>query len=343
MNWKVVTIGAGCLAAAAVKLINDAANKHYRNVSEAKAKNDISSDTIGEIQDAEDMLKMAEDVTKREHKEIYDGIKNWKRDQDYDFRIKGARDFKVSELENQKLAINYYVRKNEIDEAHDSELEAFKESIDFDYEMDLNEGIIEDAEEAYKNRCRKIEKASGGDNDISDALRDLKNTEKEKRDAAIKDAKAKIAELKQKVGAEETRLNRKRQAELKTLESELQPIKLRLEKEETEVCNKINAERMKAEEDIRAAVKSKRTKKEQIAIDSQDEYRRYLDDQKSIEEQHALAIYESASISEKWGVYLKNAKCPRWVVAFLGALPLVPVGFAIERYVKFIFDVIKAM
>ena len=73
MNWKVVTIGAGCLAAAAVKLINDAANKHYRNVSEAKAKNDISSDTIGEIQDAEDMLKMAEDVTKREHKRI----RNW--------------------------------------------------------------------------------------------------------------------------------------------------------------------------------------------------------------------------------------------------------------------------
>ena len=175
--------------------------------------------------------------------------------------------------------------------------------------------------------------------DVDAAIDELKSAHHKERHEYIK----MIAELKQKVGAEETRLNRKRQAELKTLESELQPIKLRLEKEETEVCNKINAERMKAEEDIRTAVKSKRTKKEQIAIDSQDKYRRYLDNQKSIEEQHALTIYESASISEKWGVYLKNVKCPRWVVAFLGALPLVPVGFAIERYVKFIFDVIKAM
>ena len=343
MNWKLVTVGAGCLVGLAAQLINESANKHYKKITEQKAQESVSEETKNEIKNAREMLKTADDVAKREHKQIYDGIRSWKREKDYDLRLQEARDLKVSELEDQKLAINYYVRKNEIEETYETELESFKESIDFDYEIDLNEGIIEDAEEAYEKRCKKIKDVSGSDEEISDALKDLKKNEKEKRDETVKEAKARIAELKQKVNAEENRLNRKRQAELRTLEGELQPTKLRLEKAETEACNQINSERMKAEEEIRASVKSKRTRKEQLAIDNQDECAKFLEEQKNEEDKNAWLLYEEACTSEKWGAYLKEVKCPRWIVAFVGALPLIPVGFAIEKYVKFVVNVIRAM
>lgn len=343
MNWKMIAAGGAGLAAIVVSLINEAANKHYRSVAKEKALNDISAENLEERRKAQEKLDLADAVSKREHKEIFDTMKVWKREYGYDSLLADAHEETVVELNNFKASIDYNNRKAEIEEAFENELDAFKDSIDYDYEIDLQDGIIEDAKDAYKKRCKRIEAVSGSDDDISDALSDLKKTEKEKMDETVKEAKSRISELKQKLATEENKLNRKKQAELRVLESELQATKTRLNKTETDTCNQIKAEKDKAEEKIRADILAKRSKDEIDAIQTYDECAKFLDQEHDADDKNEWLIYENAKTHEKWAAWFKNEGVPKWLVVFAGALPLIPVGFGIKRYVTFIYQVVKAM
>ena len=343
MKWSYVATGTGFVAVIVAALISDAAERHFKDVAVEKAAEEVTTEVRNQIANAKETLDLAEAVGKRERKEIYDGVKAWKRDNDYDFRIQSAHNSAMTELDEFKTSIDYYGRKEAIDEAYENGIDIFKDTVDYDYEISLQESIIEDAKTAYKKRCKKIDNASDADEEISDALKNLKKNEKEKTDEIIEEAKGKIADLKQRLAAEENRLLRKKQADLRALDSELQPTRARLNKSETEACNLINAEKAKAEEKIRSEVKAKRTKEESLAIEKSDDCIKLIDNQRDIDDKNAWTICENTPMSEKWASYLKEKDCPRWVVVFVAALPLIPVGFCLKKYVQFVYSVVKAM
>ena len=343
MNWKLVTLGGAGLLTIAAGLINSAAQEYYHKVAREKALSGVSDEILKEVEEAKEVLDLADEVAERERKEIRDNIRSWKRQNNYDDRIRDAHQKAVEEMNDFKHSIDYFNRKQDIENSYEDALETFKESIDYDYEISLNEAKIEDAKALYKKRCKKIESASGSDSEISDALSDVKKGEKEKMEDTVKEAKDNIARLKGKVLTEENRLKRKKEEELRKLESELQVTKSRLNKAETDACSVINAEMSKAEEKFREEAVGKRTEVEISAIDHCDECIKVIDDQKNDEEKNAWSIYENASTSEKWGTYLKSEHVPRWVVVLVGALPLIPVGFAVDKYVRFVYGIVKAM
>lgn len=343
MNWKfisLVSLGFGSLIAG---LISSAADAHLSKVSGDMAIEQRAEGVEEDLKWAHDNIEKADKITARERKEVLDGVRAWKREANYDEKIRDIHNGVMEELHEFRESINYNVRRQDIDDEFDDALESFKDSIDYDYEIDLANAEIRDAEAIYKKHCKKIENASDGDDAISDALKDVKKSEKEKMDETVKEAKAKISSLKNKVSNEEARLNRKKQAAIRELDQELQATKTRLNKQEAEACKILNDGKMKAENDLRKSVTEKRTEEEQKILDWYDESRTIIDAQKRKDSELAKQIYETMPEHERWAGYFKANGVPKFFVATLGALPLIPAGYLVGRYVKFIWNMLKAM
>lgn len=343
MNWKfwsIMSLGFGSLC---YGLISAAADRHLANSVDDMAIEQRAEGVDEDLKWANDNLKKADEITARERKEVFDAVKAWKKETNYDEQIRGIHDSHAEELRSFRETINYDIRRQDIDDEYEDALDSFKDSIDYDYEMDLANAEIKDAEDLYKKHCKRINDASGEDDDISDALKDVKKAEKEKMDEVVKEAKSKIKSLKNKVSNEEVRLNRKRQASIRELDAELQPTKLRLQKAEQEACKILTDEKAKIETEIRNNVTAKRSEEEQKILDWVDESQTVLDSQKQKDAALARDIYENTSESDKWAGYFKANGVPKFFVATLGALPLIPAGYLVGKYVKFIWDVLKAM
>lgn len=343
MNWKfwsLITLGFGSLM---YGFISSAADKHLEESVDDMAVEMRDDETREDIRWAENNLKEADAITARERKEICDGIRKWKQSSDYESRIRDLHSNTVDGIREFKESINYDARRQDIDDEYEDSLDSFKDSIDYDYEIELANAEIQDAENVYKKHSRRIDLAGGGDDDISDALKDVKKAEKDKMNEAIKEAKGKISALKNKVSAEETRLGRKKQAAIRELDLEVQPTKLRLQKEEQAACKLLEDEKAKVEAEIRAEVIGRRTEEEQKILDWVDESKTIMEAQTRKEHELARKLYEDASESQKWAGYFKDNGVSRFTVGAVGALPLIPVGYLVWKYVKFVSDVIRAM
>ena len=343
MNWKfisLVSLGFGTLIAG---IISSAADNHLSQTAGDMAIDQRAEGVEDDLKWAHDNLDKADKITSRERKEILDGVRAWKREASYDEKIRDIHNSAVEELREFKESIQYNTRRQDIDDEFDDALDSFKDSIDYDYEMDLANAEIRDAEAVYKKHCKKIADASDGDDAISDALKDVKKSEKEKMDETVKEAKAKISSLKNKVQSEEARLNRKKQAAIRDLDQELQATKARLNKQETDACKILNDEKEKVENNLRKSVTGKRTEEEQKVLDLVDESRTVIDAQKRKDSELAKKIYETTPEHEKWAGYFKANGVPKFFVATLGALPLIPAGYLVGRYMKFIWNVLRAM
>lgn len=343
MDWKLISLGSFGVGLIVVSWINSVADANFVEASKEKALNQRDPETERKLQDAKKNIELANELTKRESKEKHDELRNWKRENNYDSKIRDIHDTAVSELIDFKASIGYYDRKKDIEDEYEDALEAFKESIDYDYEAAILDAEIEDAKLRYKNRCKKIEKISAADDDISEALSNIKKSEKEKMEETIKNTKTKISSLESKLSQEETKLNRKKQADLRELESELQATKTRLNKEEADKCKVLNAEKDKIEEEIRKKIIEKRSAKETKLLDQYDEYVNLVNQQKTDDALLANDIYKNTPQYEKWAEWLKKKDCPKWLFIFMSALPIIPAGFLLKTYVTFVYRTAKAM
>ena len=343
MDWKFLSLASLGFGALVAGMISGAADRHY-----SKAVSDIAASSRDEgideeLEHAKKTIEQADQVAARERKEILEGVRAWKRQSGYDEKIREAHLKTTDSLLEFKESISYDTRKQEIEDTYENDLDIFKESIDYDYEMALAEGKIEDAKNLYKRRCKKLDIASGGDSDISDALSDVKKAEKEKMDEAIKEAKSSIASLKNKVSTEDNKLTRKKQAALRELDAEILPTRNRLQKEEQEACKLLENEKTKVETELRATVSARRSAADQTALDLAEDSHMIIDRQIQKDAELAKKLYENAAESEKWGRYFKAHGVPKVFVGTAGVLPLVPVGYLVWKYTKFVAGVIRAM
>lgn len=343
MNWKAIALGTIGISSIILSYIDSAADKQLSKDAGKKAISDRSETTRRELNDAQKTIDLADEVSKRERKEINDQLNKWKKVNDYDDRLRSIHQKAVDELSEFKASINYYDRKQDIEDEAEDAIEAFKESIDYDYEIDELEEEIEDAKSLYKKHCKLYDIAGGGDDDVSDAVGELKKSEKEKMDSAVKKANEKISELKAKVSAEKSKIDRKKQSELRELEQELQSTKTRINKTETEETGLVKKEFEAAETQIREGVFAKRTQEEIAAQENYFMSKERLSRQKEIDAERAREFYTNTPKHEKWAAWLNENKCPKWFAVTVGVLPLVPAGYLISSYVGFLYRTVKAM
>lgn len=343
MNWKfisLISLGFGSLC---YGLISSAADAHLAKNVDQMAIDKRAEGVDEDLKWANDNIRKADEIKARESKEIFDGVKAWKKETNYDGQIRDIHATHADELRSFRESIDYDTRRQDIEDEFEDALDSFKDSIDYDYEIDLAEAEIKDAEALYKKRCKNIDAASSLDDDISENLKNVKKEKKEEMEETVKEAKSKISSLKNKVSNEETRLNRKRQAAVRELDAELQPTKLRLQKSEQEACKVLEEERNKATAEIREQVTKKRTEDEQKALDWYDESQTVISAQKRKDSELAKEIYESTPEHEKWAGYFKANGVPKFFVVVIGALPLIPTSYLVWKYVKFVWNVVRAM
>lgn len=343
MNWKfisLISLGFGSLC---YGLISSAADNYLSKNAADMAVERRAEGVEEDLKWANDNIRKADEIKARESKEVFDGVKQWKKETNYDGQIRDIHMNHADELQTFRESINYDVRRQEFDDEYEDALDSFKDSIDYDFEMDLANAEIREAEAVYKKRCKRFDDASGGDDDVSDILKDARKAEKEKRDEAVKEAKDKISNLKTKVLNEETKLNRKRQASIRELDAELQPTKLRLQKAEQEACKLLDDEKVKVTADLREQVTNKRTEEEQKILDWYDESQTVISAQKRKDSELAKEIYETTPEHEKWAGYFKATGVPKFFVVAIGVLPLIPTSYLVWKYVKFVWNVVRAM
>ena len=324
-------------------LIGNAADRQYSADADKEAVLNRDEKTVEKLDSALKSIEVADDVAKRERKEISDLVKKWKLENDYDGRLRDIHQNAMSELDEFKRSIDYYNRKQTIEDEAEDALEAFKESIEYDFEVSNLEDEIETAKNVYKKRSKLYELAGDSDDEISDTVSSLKKAEKDKMDSVVSKAQNKINEFKSKVSSEKTKIDRKKQADLRDLESELQTTKTRITKAENEAAELIRKEFNKADEAIRNEVYKKRTEAENKAIEVYQECMNVLEDQKKIDAQNAKNLYDSAKAAEKWANWFNKNGVPKWLVVGVGLLPFIPVGYLVIGYSKFLYQTVKAM
>lgn len=343
MNWKAISVGAIGIFSIIMSCIDSASDRQLSNDVKNMAV-DARSDTMREeLNVAQKTIDLADEVSKRERKEINEQIGKWKKLNDYDARLSDIHNRAIDELSEFKNSINYSARKQDIEDAAEDALEAFKESIDYDYEIDELEDEIETAKSLYKKHCKLYEIAGNNDDDVSDTVNELKKSEKEKMEETVKKAQGRISEIKSKVSSEKSKIDRKKQAELRELESELQATRTRINKTETDETALVKKEYETAAEDIRKAIFSKRTDDEISAQENYYACKERISKQKEIDSERAREFYKNTPRHEQWAAWLKTNKCPKWFVVTVGSLPLLPAGYLIVNYIGFLYKTVKAM
>lgn len=340
MNWNYCTLGGSIIIGCLANWINNAANASYRKNALAMAEAARSNETLEKIKECEKTISLANDVTDREAQEVGKEIMKWELSTGYNSKVRDIHDAAKNELVLLEDSINYETRKDEIERIAEDALEDAKDSIDYDNMMALYNGKINSANSKYKQKVSFYDLA-GDDND--DMVSELKKIEKKKMQETVDNAKSKKAELNAKLDKEKSRIMRQKNSDIRALEAELSPGKSAISQKERESLDVLNKERNAVLCDIRKTVTEKRTDAEIQALNNKWDSQKYIDNQRFQDTKNSVDIYRNASTSEKWGKYMKENDVPRWFVATVAILPLIPAGFLLEKYLKFVVGTIKAM
>ena len=343
MNWKAISFAMLGIGGFIGALIDSAADRQLYSDVNKKAVLDRDEKTVEKLDEALKNIELVDELNKRERKEIGDEVKKWKLANDYDGRLNRIHLDAENEIREFKESINYFDRKQEIEDKAESALDIFKESIEYDYEVEQLEDSIENAKLSYKKRSKLYDLAGHGDNDISDTVGELKKAEKEKMENAVKKAEDQIQELKNKVNAEKTKIDRLKNSELRTLENETSATSRKINQAAAEASDVIRKEFAAADADIRKKITDKRSDAENEAMDLYQESKDILEEQKIIDAKTARDLYANTPMHEKWANWFNAAGWPKWLVIGLGSLPFIPAGYLLFSYTKFLVQTVKAM
>ncbi len=343
MNWKAITLGAGGLLFLAISGLAAAVNQNYSKSANEQAESFRTEEEKAELKEAEEIMELAKNVRARESKELGDKMRDWDVKNNYKETVREINRTANEAIEAFKDSINYDSRREEIEQAAENAIEEFKDSIDYDNRMrDLN-GDVKTANEIYEKRCRLYNLADTDDEDISDTVKDLKRIEKDKRDDAIKDAKDRAKDLKDELDREKQEVTRKMNSELRDLDKELLTTKTSVEKKRMERLSVIDKKREKYKSDILEGLSKSRTDVEVHALQENTNCWNRVKDQEAIDAQRAIDFYKNAPSYEKWAAYFRDNNVPRWVVAMVGSLPLIPVMWGTWSYMKFLYMTVKTI
>lgn len=340
MNWKLIAAGTMVVINAGFGILEIAADRHLKKTAKAKAMDIRPDDEIDAVNVANERLSAYKKLQEREQGVIKHKLETAKKTMRYDARKKEIYANLDSGLEQFKDSIGYDISRNAAIDNYDNGLAAFKESIDYDSNMSTYERMIKEAKDLYEEKKRVLDLA--GDN-VSDATSTARMEIEKAKGKAVTEAETKIKALKDQVEAESKRLEKIKQSELQKLESQVLNEKTRLQKSMQKDLDILEDELRDARLEIAKDIEMSRTADDIDAIESYDRNKEVLHQQKLMDDQRAADIYESTPHHEKLASWLKKHQVPKWCVAVVGLLPLIPLGYLTFRYVGLVVNIIKVM
>ena len=324
------------------QIIKVSANDYAKERAKKDASDSVTEEEKYILDEAKKRCESYSKIMDRESKELQKELKTWKTNNNYDSRKIDILNASKQELNDFKAEIEYSENIQKLERNLKAGIKSFKDSINYDDEKTALEEIIEEAEDHYESLTEVFD-IGEDDDDISEVTMKLRHAAEEVKNAKVKEAKSKLKALDKKLSDETERLTKIKDQKVRSLEETVKSEKLRLDDKATEKINSLNSEKDSAKSDIFKGILDKRTESEKQIIESHNDDVQLIRQQKDHEVTLAKDILKNKPQSQKIGEYLTSQDIPKWVVAFCGAIPLVPVGYLVYRYSNFMRNVLKAM
>ena len=341
MNWKLISVVALGGAQVMLSAVNIASKAYLRKTAKVKAVDIRPEEETEILRKAKDELEAYANLKKTEEKGMANLVDAWKKDTRYDDRKRDIYQALEDEVAQFKTSIGYETKKQAAIDTCENELAAFKESIEYDTKISELEGKISEARKAFEDKSKIADIWSDGSTTTFASEAKLQ-AEKEKN-KIVAEAESKIKELKAQVDTKKKALEKVKQNDIQKLESQVLNEKTRLQKSTNAELDKLEKELATAKDEFSRDIAEMRTDADREAI------RRHNENWETVKEQSFTDARRAADICEETPAHVRIAewlgakKVPRWVVAVLGILPLIPLGYLTGQYIALVANVICAM
>lgn len=317
-----------------------AANRHAVKRAKIDAVAARPNDVAEAIKKAQERCGIFKQCKKKEDKILEDKLMDWQIANSFGARKIEIIDSVKKGVNNFKEEIGYFEKMDSFDDEFKASLEGFKKSISYDDTKASLEKTIKEAKTHYESQKRLFDLAG---NDISEEAMKLRHAAEESMNAKVKEASEKLKTLEQQITDEVDRLTKSKGEKVRVLEEKVAKEKLRLDKCSDGELEKLNKEFSNAKDDILKTIRKERSLEEQEAISMHEADVKRIRLQKEADAELANDILETRPGYERIGAYLKSKKVPKFVVGVVAALPMIPLGYLIGKYVQYVVLVIRGM
>ena len=341
MNRKLIAGAAFILSSVVCYVVKKRADKQYLEqkaadmVQEAKTKSDILA-----YEDALTAIDLHDKLVAQEKKTLTEQFAAWKKEKKIDQKKKELYSQESRAIEDFKKTFGYTEAIEELKKRKNESLDAFKISVDYDSKIEELQDAIEQADHKWEQQKAMFELA---DDDISETASKLRHAAEDARDAAVKQAKAKIKELEDKLAAETAEWDKKIQKTTREYEEKIAREKTRLHDKVQNGLNSIDQECDQAYRDISDQIRDSRTEVESDAMAFYEDNKHLVKTQDEIDQLAALDIFQNTPLPERLAWWFTEHKWPKWTVALVGFLPALAANYLITEYTNFLVKVMKAM
>lgn len=327
MNVKLISEITTVGFLAAFKIVSLAANEKFERVRALEmAVSENSSEDLAKYAKAKADITVRNDVMSRETKALKEAIKEYKRTSGFDQKKSALYADATKALSDFKKSLDYDKKLSDIQKDMEDSISAFKASVNYDETVEALDREIAEATDKWAAQLKMYENVD--DAIAEDAMKlkhiaeDAKNktvtAEKERFDKKRRES---IREMEEKVAKEKRRLDDKTARAVNDLEKELDETKAKL-------LHDIQAQRTEEEADCMLMVNDN---EDLVRIQDNNDFNR------------SLEIAAETATDEKMAWWLKEHGWTKGSVLFVGSLPMIPVGYLLYRYGKFVFSVADKM
>lgn len=279
-------------------------------------------------------------VTDRERKSLNAAKKEYLKNTGFDAKKRAFHDEAYMALQSFKENMGYEEKLADIQKDMEDSIAAFKASVNYDDTIEALEKEMADAKDKWEAQEKLFATA---DDDISEVAMKLKHAAEDAKNETIRKAKEKKDALETQLGHEKERFEKKKRDAVRSMEEKIAKEKRRLDencnRQVRDLENQFAEAQVKMTDDIRAM----RTPEENDCMLMANDNEAFVNEQDCMDARRAAEIADRYPTSEKLGWWLKEHGWKKAGVLTVGALPMIPAGYLLYRYGKFVLEVANAV
>ena len=341
MNVKLISEITTVGFLAAFKIVSLAANEKFERVRALEmAVSENSSEDLAKYAKAKADITVRNDVMSRETKALKEAIKEYKRTSGFDQKKSALYADATKALSDFKKSLDYDKKLGDIQKDMEDSIAAFKASVNYDETVEALDREIAEATDKWAAQLKMYENV---DDAIAEDAMKLKHIAEDAKNKTVAAAKEKKDALERQLAAEKERFDKKRRESIREMEEKVAKEKRRLDDKTARAVNDLEKELDETKAKLLHDIQAQRTEEEadcMLMVNDNEDLVRIQDNN---DFNRSLEIAAETATDEKMAWWLKEHGWTKGSVLFVGSLPMIPVGYLLYRYGKFVFSVADKM
>lgn len=329
----------GAIGAAAVHEIFKESDKisMSKAMEIAEENMDISSKEV--LQSVEEAIKKSDTVFRKEQSKLKVELGDWYKTTGFEEKCKDIQSMRDEVVK--KIESDFHLSDKEADILLDAEkkVASYKDQIGYSSRLASLQNEIDSAKSMYDMQKQTLKLTSNDDNmyqELKKTAKRVKNTSVENAEREMKALKSRLDERVASINAEKTR---KLDAIHKDLASQIESATKKYDIE-LEKMSESKIERIKV---LKESIVRCRSSEDTDIVNAAKDLKDKADEISKANSIMAADIYKEMPRHKRLAYYFTRHKWPKLCVLAVAALPLVPVGIAVVKYLAFIKDILSAM